>query len=52
VFAERAAHQRQSGDCPDRRQRTGDGGVKNAGCGNDIAGHDRRQLAEGIAAQD
>jgi hypothetical protein len=54
VLAECAAHQRQSRDCADQRQRTGDdeGGVETAGCGNDIAGHDRRQEAEGIAAQD
>ena len=45
VLAECAAHQRQSRHCPDQRQRTGDdeGGVETASCGNDIAGHDRRQ---------
>jgi len=54
VLAECSAHQRQSRQCPDQRQCTGDdeGGVETASCGNNIAGHDRRQQAEGITAQD
>jgi hypothetical protein len=45
VLAKCAAHQRQSRDSPDQRQRAGDGegGVETASCGHDIAGHDWRQ---------
>jgi hypothetical protein len=54
VLTERAARQHQRRHRPDQRECPGDdeGRVEAAGCGDDMAGHDRGQQTEGIAAED
>ncbi len=53
MLAKRAARQERR-DRTDQCQRARDDecGVKTAGCGDDVAGYDRRQHTEGIAAED
>src|SRR6516165_2309239 len=52
-FADGSAGERQAHRRTDQRQRAcqNEGGVETAGCFNEVAGHDRREQPEGVAAE-